>query len=677
MATFTFGKVSTGAAARKEAAEKKGLQAPAPKKAAKEIVTADTLQIGRVSVQTKQKYLNVEKFDPLLVDHFLPSESHYYIFLLDKVTKDARILKQLQTDIETVGIKSYFVLSSITLSSVNNENDQTKNLVTFESPWREYLEFDGQKCSAIMSFGRTIRVLNRSADINYFDFLDDLFMKQRYFCGSAYVGGPDRWVYPVAPIDFIYPFRDVGKGDFVCYHTRHFRKQLSRLMNDDYSLDELDTRPIEIIDCSEDDKIDDALDALMDSEILAADTETNGFSPHLNKLGTVQLCNDGVHSYFFDWATLKEHKRKFTKCLRSAKRLVLANAKFDIAFFHTNGVRVMPTDDTVLLSHCMNSNVPKGLKPNTWIWCGNFGGYDDKLDKIKEKMKVRNYLQIPKPILMEYAAIDPAVTWRQLIKMEEWCHHIDKTIPNEKIPEWTMWNFYKEIMIPNLRALIMIQMNGTFFSLDQIAESEKKIQDVIDEEAKNMSELWGVPPTFEFSSTDKLGQLFEKMGWPELERNAKGVYSTADPILQEYERLKMPGIKNLKRYRSFMVARNTFCRGWREFVVTHEDGSTRVHPVANAFGVVSFRHAMNDPNFQQIPSAKEIAHYVKQFFVSPPSHELIEVEDDKGNKWSNELYLNVLTPRGSVRFEDLQEDDEILDYDKEHPLYETAWNWEY
>jgi len=270
--------------------------------------------------------------------------------------------------------------------------------------------------------------------------------------------------------------------------------------------------------------------------------------------------------------------------------------------------------------------------------------------------------------------MDPAVTWRQQVALDEWCHYLDKTIPNEKIPEWTIYRFYKEIMIPNARVMTMVQLNGSFFSRKNIAEQTKAIDAIIDEERSNLAQIWKVDKNFEFSSTDKLGKLFEKMGWPEIERNKKGVYSTSDPVLQEYERLGMPGIKNLKRFRSFMVARNTFVKGWSSFIIDHDDGTERVHPVMNLFGVVSFRHACNDPNFQQIPSAKEIAHLIKQFFVAPPSHEFIEVEDDKGNKWDNSLYINVITQRGSVRFEDLVETDEILEYDKNFSIYDLDFD---
>jgi hypothetical protein len=634
------------------------------------------MAFGKVSSSMKIKNLQVEQADSSLIfEHFDSQAPNYFLFLLDYACKNKKIIDQLKKDIATVGITSYCIVSCVTIGNDDKKLDTTKELLPFESDWRKYIKFCDVECSAIVAFGRAIRVLNRSADIGYYDFIDDKFSKPRYFCGSKFVGGPDKWIYPASPIDYIYPFSMVGKADFVCYHTRFFRKQLTRLIDDDFSLKDLDTREIIIHDCSDESKIDEALNILDNAELLALDTETSGFSPYNDVLGTVQMCADGVNSYYFEWITLQNHKRKFTMVLKHAKRLTLANAKFDICFLYQNGIRnIFATDDTTFLSWAINSARPKGLKPGTWFWCGNYGGYDDMLDTIKKKLKVDNYLQIPKNTLIEYAAMDPAVTWRQQVALDEWCHYLDKTIPNEKIPEWTIYRFYKEIMIPNARVMTMVQLNGSFFSRKNIAEQTKAIDAIIDEERSNLAQIWKVDKNFEFSSTDKLGKLFEKMGWPEIERNKKGVYSTSDPVLQEYERLGMPGIKNLKRFRSFMVARNTFVKGWSSFIVDHDDGTERVHPVMNLFGVVSFRHACNDPNFQQIPSAKEIAHLIKQFFVAPPSHEFIEVEDDKGNKWDNSLYINVITQRGSVRFEDLVETDEILEYDKNFSIYDLDFN---
>ena len=630
------------------------------------------MNFGHVNVNTKIKDLQKEKSDILIIDNINPESPTFFMFLLDVAEKDKRVIQNLKNDLKVIGIDSYIALSCVDYDKL--EETSTPDLLAKESQWRKYLNYQQKECSAIISFGWAIRILNKSADISYFDFTDELFAPIRYFCGSKFVGGPDKWIYPVNSINAIYPYKELNSTDVVNMHTRIFRKHMAMMKDDDFSTKSLDMREPVVIEV-EPNKIDEVLDSLMDSELLALDTETGGFNCWEDQLGTVQLCNDGQIGYFFSWSDLRVYKRKFTKVLKSAKRLTLANGKFDIRFLFVNGIKgVYPTDDTCLLSHAMCSYRPKGLKPGTWFWCGSLGGYDDALDKIKKKMKVTSYLQIVFPILKEYAGMDPISTWRQQVAMDAWCHHIDEIIPNEKIPEWTIYKWYKEVMIPNLCACIDNEINGVFFDKAYMDFADKEIQQKIEECKKELAKTWGVTPQFPFTSTVELGKLFEKLGWPCVGERAKtGVYPTSDAALTEYKRIGKPGIDTLKRFRSLNVARNAFVIGWGDFVVHHsEDNTDRVHPSCNTFGTTSMRHAMNDPNFQQIPSHGEISDYMKRFFCSPYTRQLIEVEDDQGNTWDNKEFTAVITNRGSVNFEDLQDDDVIIEYDQSKSIYQTT-----
>lgn len=629
------------------------------------------MNFGHVNVNTKIKDLQKEKANILIVDNVNPNAHNYFMFLLDIAEQDKRVISNLKSDLKVIGIDSYIVLSCVDYEKLDDSS--TTDLLTKESQWRKYLNYQGKECSAIVAFGWATRILNKSADINYFDFTDELFAPIRYFCGSRFVSGPDKWIYPVNSINAIYPYKELNSQDIVNMHTRIFRKHMAMMMNDDFSTNELDTRDPIVVDVGPD-EINDVLDRLMDSELLALDTETGGFNCFTDKLGTVQLCNDGQIGYFFRWENLKTFKRKFTKVLKSAKRLTLANGKFDIRFLFANGIRgVYPTDDTCLLSHAINSHRPKGLKPGTWFWCGTLGGYDDALDTYKKKMKVTSYLQITDEVLKMYAGMDPISTWRQQVAMDKWCHHIDEVLPNEKIPEWTIYRWYKEVMMPNLCVCIDNELNGVFFDKEFVDFSDKDILKKLEECKAELAQTWGVPVTFPFTSTVELGKLFEKLGWPCIGERAKtGVFPTSDAALTEYKRLQKPGIETLKRFRSLNVARNAFVIGWGECIVHHDDDTYRVHPSCNAFGTTSMRHSMNDPNFQQIPARGEIADYMKKFFCSPYNRDGYEVEDDKGNVWNNSEYLAVITQRGSVNFEDLKEDDEILEYDKSASVYERT-----
>jgi len=569
--------------------------------------------------QTEKPKQNLEKHDCLLREKYQPGEK-YYLFLVDDILSKI-YLDTLEKDIIKAGIKSYNIVSAISVK--NPKEDSTTFLLSIESPWRQYLSFDETECECIIAFGSTIRILNKSGDVNYYEFIDDKLNSPRYFCGSEFIGGPDKWIYPVANIKDLYPIQ-LG-NDPTNFFTKTFRSRLKLIQNDDMTTKSLDDRDYSIVLANSKEEASDILKSLVNSELLAVDTETGGFHFIRDKLGYIQFSNDGYTGFVLPWELVD--KRILKQVLTSARRITLSNAKFDMKFIWWNGVKGwFPTDDTALLSHAINSGRPKGLKTGAVFYCGKFIGYDDELDKIKKKLKVNNYLEIPRGVLCKYAGLDPIVTWRLQLALDEHCKWLDKKFPNEKQPEWTINRFYKEIMIPNANTVTEVEYEGIYFSPAKFDASEKIIRDKIIELRKELAKVWNVDENYKFESPKELGALFEKMKWPKVSESKAGGYGTGDPVLNEYELLNLPGIKTLKDFRSYNVALGTFIEGWRKWMVQHEDGTWRIHPNCNTFGTESFRHAMNDPNFQQIPSGSTIAKHIKKLFEAPPN--LTQLEDD-------------------------------------------------
>jgi DNA polymerase I-like protein with 3'-5' exonuclease and polymerase domains len=220
-------------------------------------------------------------------------------------------------------------------------------------------------------------------------------------------------------------------------------------------------------------------------------------------------------------------------------------------------------------------------------------------------------------ILEKYSALDTIVTWRVFKALEKKVKWIDKHFPNEKVPEWTIERWYKDVMIPNVQMISEVEFTGIYFDKDQFDISEQKIKEKIAEYKKELSKLWNVPETFEFESTKKLGELFKKMGWPLIAESKMKTFKTSDVVLTEYESQGKPGIKTLKNLRSYSVGLNTFITGWKKYLIQHEDGTWRIHPNCNCFGTKSYRHSMLEPNFQQLPSGTVMAEWIKRLFSVP------------------------------------------------------------
>lgn len=139
------------------------------------------MNFGHVNVNTKIKDLQKEKSDILIIDNINPESPTFFMFLLDVAEKDKRVIQNLKNDLKVIGIDSYIALSCVDYDKL--EETSTPDLLAKESQWRKYLNYQQKECSAIISFGWAIRILNKSADISYFDFTDELFAPIRYFCG--------------------------------------------------------------------------------------------------------------------------------------------------------------------------------------------------------------------------------------------------------------------------------------------------------------------------------------------------------------------------------------------------------------------------------------------------------------------------------------------------------------
>jgi hypothetical protein len=199
------------------------------------------------STKTTQKLTNQDKktANVLLKEHFVPNE-RYILFLTEHVLHKI-FIDLLTKDIENAGIKSYNIVSSISVS--NPKEDSTVTLLSLESEWRKYISYNGQKCDCIIAFGSALRVLNKSADVVFYDFLDDTFNAPRYWCGSEFVNGPDCWIYPVAKTDDVYPI-SLG-NDYSNMYTMYFRDKLKRVQTEDMN-STVDLRPYEIFEITED-----------------------------------------------------------------------------------------------------------------------------------------------------------------------------------------------------------------------------------------------------------------------------------------------------------------------------------------------------------------------------------------------------------------------------------------
>jgi len=642
------------------------------------------------NIRTSQTIKKVDKtVEPLLFERRLDGQKGYNVLVPYAMSTTAlAVLKKL---IESAGIKSYRIIATCNVEDPRKKIS-TKDRLKTESNWYELLmeHAPGAKYKMVLTIGEALYVVNRSADFDAYPFLDHVFDETRFVASSDFLKA-DMIIYPTYPFSDWWPIHEPkcsNKGVFENWRTRHGMMQLKRMAADDADpskyIDVSDYRVKKIESIDEASKL---LDDLGNSDVLAFDLETTGLSYLENKIGCITFCNDGIIGYYVPWNFIEEGrlKRKLLAVLTSARRLVGHNAKFDTKFLweaYGKSEIFYPTDDTMMLIHCIHTERNQGLKPAAYFYT-YFGGYDNVLDEVKEQLKVESYMDIPKEYLTKYAAIDAIVTWRILAAAEKHAKKIDNQAPNWKDKNWGIWRWYTDVAMPMLRDAIDCEYEGIYVDRDELDFARKTLDDAILSYKRKLVEIWnaeynaGINESFEFESTKKAGELVKKMGWPVVKLNKREEYGTDESCFAEWERRGYKGVKEWGELRSHLVAYNSFVgyyekeqkgkvvgelvptfgrkkykkmvedeSGWETHLVFHgldgrfvknadrsrRDGTWRMHPNINCMGTNTFRHSIQNPSMQNIPTTGKIGKIVKR---------CISVPDPKKYKLSTSDYVSL------------------------------------
>ncbi len=118
--------------------------------------------------------------------------------------------------------------------------------------------------------------------------------------------------------------------------------------------------------------------------------------------------------------------------------------------------------------------------------------------------------------------------------------------------------------------------------------------------------------------------LYEELELPILELTKKGQPSTKDAVLKELKG-KHPIIdtilekREVDKFLAFLVS-------WKEKLVTHEDGTKRLHSSFNMCGTVTGRTSSSDVNLQQVPSRGRGKELKRIFDSTSPGWQLVQLD---------------------------------------------------
>ena len=426
----------------------------------------------------------------------------------------------------------------------------------------------------------------------------------------------------------------------------------------------------------------DILISLLDSDILAWDTETTSLHWTTGSLVCLTICNDPKKGFYIPWKHIQdneENQKLLLAVYYTCNTMVGANIKFDLHYLLKNlpGLdltRIKHIDDVGQLSHCINSNRTKGLKPLTYFYTP-FGGYDNELDTYRAQTGVANYGMIPINILSKYATIDAIVTYRIYIALRNHVKWIDVNFPNDKPigPDWNMEKWYDNFMMPVYPCFVRMEHRGMMLNKAYLDDVRERLKARIPEVTKKLCEIWNVPETFKFGSTVELGKQIQKMGWPAVELSKRGEYATSDDCIQEWKRQGRPGIKELIEWRELNSFLGTFvgepaengnqedATGWEQFLIYHpEDNSWRIHQEYIINGTETFRCIGKNPNLQNVPVHSKLSDEVKRA-ITVPTAVHYKIESDDGNVYEGgELDTIEVKGKGRISLADVKETDDII-----------------
>jgi DNA polymerase I-like protein with 3'-5' exonuclease and polymerase domains len=682
---------------------------------------AGQFSFGGFSVKSKLKHANLDKTNILLVDNF-NEEFNYFIFLLSQKPSDEE-LKLLQIDIERKGFASYVILLATPLTFDSSKTDAEKKeergtLVDFydanESDWKKYIVYNNKHCKAIMAFGAALYAINKSVDLIWTDFLADDWFNSYFYLGRGYIGDFDCHVFPISEINKIYQKDKKGKIAEDFWIRNFFNAQLTKMKAiRAYEYPDLQEIKLHLITSKE--EADNILKENMNSELMSVDTETTGLHHVLNKVFSIQCCWNGIDGYFFPVEII--NKRLLSACLKSAKHTVSSNIKFDTKMLYKLGVsrEWVPTDSTDLLAHTLHSTRPKGLKPLTFLYT-YFGGYEYQLNDFKKQTglgKDGHYEKIRYDILYKYATIDAISTYRVYTALINLMRKLDVKYPNEKLPEWTLEKFYRQIIIPRMRLQARsVEYEGMYIDVNLMNKNRETLLQKADELEKQIYEIWNINENwekvkkdlqlkndnpkkklkaiekfnleglqkFELNSPLKLGLLLEYIGFPCIERAKAGNYMTNDfcliawkkEIKKDSEKLKnyKKAIKLLDEWRTIRVFIQTFLgqgtydetdSGWGNLIIHCKDGTDRMFQGYQCMLTNTFRDKGHSPNLQQLPIHSKLAQYVINP-ISVPGFQGYQITNSDNKKFRFPLQVKqVDTNKGTIDIKDFTSEYEIIE----------------
>lgn len=476
--------------------------------------------------------------------------------------------------------------------------------------------------SKVICTGRAIYTITQETELKTEAFYAYDYVQSWFFDSKT-----KSWIFPVDD-----PFRFISLGgkkflDTFAFHF--FQHQVITAKN-------LETHPVRIPDLKVVvvEEPNEFLRQYIGKPMKVAwDLETDGLLYYKCHVICLTLSFDGKTGYYLPWE--KVDPIVLTDFFED-KYQIGANLKFDVKFMRLQGVENVHVDfDTLAAGHVLNEMRSNSLGSHGWLYT-YYGGHEIPLTKYKKANPgIKNYSQIPRSILADYAVKDAIITYKVYEKQLELLEE-DK---RKREGKPNLYDFFFNEMMPNINMYIKIEMNGIRVDYDRLIEFSKKL---IQRQNELKDRIFGeVGFKFNLDSTQELAKVLEKdLGFPDLgEKSKAGDYLTGEDALNEWEKRGYKLATVIKDYKEVSTFIKTFTgtpdkpeSGWKRFL----DSENFLHPSYKVMMAESARQKCGDPNWQQCWLPSEV---IKTSYGDMVLEDLLDRYKEGTSPYEGDVYV--------------------------------------
>ncbi|MDY0881497.1 DNA polymerase I [Dongia soli] len=286
------------------------------------------------------------------------------------------------------------------------------------------------------------------------------------------------------------------------------------------------------------------------------------------------------------------------------------NIKYDLCIFSTQGIKVAPVDDTMLISYVLEggahghgmdelSELHLGHKPIAYSEVTGTGKAQITFDKV------------PLDKALAYAAEDADVTLR--------LHRLLKP----RLLQEHLLTVYESIERPLIPAIAQMECVGVKIDAPELQRLSADFAGRMAELEREIRELAGID--FNIGSPKQLGEvLFDHLKLPGGKKGKTGAYATGADVLEELATTSgHPVPKKVLDWRQLSKLKSTYTDALQNEI---NPKTGRVHTSFALAATTTGRLSSSEPNLQNIPIRTEEGRKIRRAFIAEKGMKLLSVD---------------------------------------------------